>query len=358
MSLEVSLKHSVPKLAADFSCEPGQVTALWGPSGAGKSTVAKILAGLVHPDFADVSLNSRHLIKTEHRLSVPAHKRRMGYVGQSPHLFPHLTAEQNLLYGFHRNQTHAPLDVENMINRLALRSFLKQKPHTLSGGQKQRIALGRAFLQCPDALILDEPLTGLDAQLKQSVLSCLEETMSRQNIPVLYISHMTDEVVRIADTLVCIDAGHITWSGKVADNAAAGRPSDWQHVNILTADYLGDRNNTGIHYVSVDDQHIPVSSLDTPKGTAVRIRINSDAIMLANNIDSGSVSANTILSGTITRLERTLGSENITVTVALGTQVLNTQVTQHTVNRMNLKVGVTIQAVCKTTNVRLIWQGD
>jgi molybdate transport system ATP-binding protein len=194
---------------------PG-IVALFGRSGCGKTTVVEILAGLLEPDSGHVRLDARVLVDSATGCQLPAEHRRIGYVFQDARLFPHMDVGGNLRYGQKRAPAppHA-IDFDEVVALLGLAPLLTRRPYSLSGGEQQRVALGRALLSQPRLLLLDEPLASLDAPRRAEVLPYLEALRDRLSIPMVYVSHEFDEVMRLADHVVLIEQGRVVAEGAI-----------------------------------------------------------------------------------------------------------------------------------------------
>jgi molybdate transport system ATP-binding protein len=192
---------------------PGGITALFGPSGSGKTSIINMVAGLLAPDRGRIAFDSTLLFDSERRVSVPPHRRGIGYVFQDGRLFPHMTVAQNLDYG--RRMYRLPHDADEqtrIVAMLDIGHLLARRPGHLSGGERQRIAIGRALLMRPRLLLLDEPLASLDAARKREIFPYLLR-LRDEAVPMLYVSHHPAEVKRIATTIVRIDEGQVTGVG-------------------------------------------------------------------------------------------------------------------------------------------------
>jgi molybdate transport system ATP-binding protein len=213
LTIDVEKKLGAFKITACFQAAGG-VTALFGPSGAGKTTVVNMIAGLIVPDRGSIALDDTVLFDTASGINVPPNRRRIGYVFQDGRLFPHFSVHENLDYG--RRMSGHPRDPKHfarIVELLNIGDLLDRRPRKLSGGERQRIAIGRALLMHPRLLLLDEPLTSLDAGHKREILPYLVRLRDESHVPMVYVSHTAAEVRRIATNVVRLDAGRVTASG-------------------------------------------------------------------------------------------------------------------------------------------------
>jgi molybdate transport system ATP-binding protein len=198
-------------LDADFTASPG-ITVLIGPSGAGKTTILHLVAGLMRPERGRIVVGGDVMADTDARVFVPPHKRRIGLVFQDAQLFPHLTVAQNLAFGgwFARHKNGLPR--EHVIDVLGIGGLLDRRPARLSGGEKSRVALARALLSSPRLLLMDEPLSGLDDEKRQTILPLIETVRDEFAVPMLYVTHARDEAQRLANRIITIDRGRVVGS--------------------------------------------------------------------------------------------------------------------------------------------------
>ena len=195
------------ELDATFATEGG-VTALFGPSGSGKTTILGLIAGILGPHSGVIRCGSRTLVDTKAQIFLPPEQRQIGLVFQDGLLFPHLRVRDNLVFGKGRPGGRT-IDFARVVDILEIGDLLDRYPATLSGGQKQRIALGRALLRGPELLLMDEPLAALDRGLKDRILTYLERAVAEWHIPTLLVSHDQDDVRRLAQTVIVLDAGKV-----------------------------------------------------------------------------------------------------------------------------------------------------
>ena len=208
----------------------GRVTAVFGASGAGKTTLLEIIAGLRRPAAGRVSIGDTVLTDVAARVAVPPARRAVGYVPQDGALFPHLSVRENLRYGLVARGGApeggaAGLSYEHVVEVLEIGALADRAIGTLSGGEKQRVALGRALLAAPRLLLLDEPLAGLDAALKERLLPCLARVRDEFGVPMLCVTHSPDEVMALCDEVVVLAQGKVVRRGAPAELFEAnGRP--------------------------------------------------------------------------------------------------------------------------------------
>ena len=212
MELQLQLR----KQQGDFTLEldlkvSGERIGIFGPSGSGKSTLVNLLAGLTRPDSGQILLDGQPLFDSSNRVNLPPHRRRIAMVFQQHGLFPHLTVRKNLLYGHQRCPTDEQrIELDEVAEVLEIDDLMGQMPETLSGGQSQRVALGRAILASPRLLLMDEPLSALDDDLRYRIIPYLNLVSERFGIPFVFISHSLVEMRLMADQVAVLEKGRLT----------------------------------------------------------------------------------------------------------------------------------------------------
>ncbi len=209
MQLEVDIQKQFGDFAfkAAFSINQDKC-GVFGPSGTGKTTLMHILAGLLTPDSGHIALNGTVLFDSKQKINLPPEKRRMGVVFQHAHLFPHMDAKKNLFYGLKRIPAkERNIQPEELISALQIEHLLDRSVGKLSGGERQRIALGRTILACPNLILLDEPLSGLDGNLKYQIIPHLRRVFAKFSIPMLFISHSLQEMRMMTDQVLIVERG-------------------------------------------------------------------------------------------------------------------------------------------------------
>ena len=205
--IDISSRRGDFDLAVAFKVEPG-LTALFGPSGAGKTTVLNMIAGVATPDRGRIAVDGTVLFDSAARIDLKPERRRVGYIFQDARLFPHISVEANLLYGY-KLAAARYAEPEHIIALLGIGHLLTRRPGSLSGGEQQRVAIGRAILASPRLLLMDEPLASLDEERKAEILPYIERLRDDVRIPILYVTHARAEVERLAGAVIRLAGGRI-----------------------------------------------------------------------------------------------------------------------------------------------------
>ncbi len=353
--LQVALEHEQGafRLTAAFTCGSG-VTALFGQSGAGKTTLVNAIAGLMRPRRGTITFDGEPLFDSERGLHVPARLRHFGYVFQEGRLFPHLTVQQNLAYSrLFISQPPAAGEFDHVVELLGLDVLLARRPAQLSGGEKQRVAIGRALLSRPRLLLLDEPLASLDQVRKREILQYLELLRDDVRIPIIYVSHTVEEVVRLADTVVLLSSGKVVAVGDVEE--VMGRPDLRPVAGIFEGGAVIDARVTGqdIEYdlatLAFDGGTLTVTNLDALIGEPVRVRVRARDVSIALEPPQG-ISIQNVLRGRIAAIDS--GSNGIVdVTIAVGAVMLRSRVTRRAVDQLALAPGLDVYALIKAVSL-------
>ena len=209
--LQVSIQKQLEAFAlqVSFVLASHGITVLWGASGSGKTTLLHCLAGLLRPDAGRIACREAVWFDAERGVCLAPERRRLGYVFQDVRLFPHLSVRSNMLFG-RRFRGPSRVSFEDVVALLGLGRLLHRTPSDLSGGEKQRVAVGRALLACPELLLMDEPLTGLDRGKREEIMAYVKAIPERFGVPVLYVTHSDAERRFLADRVLNLEDGKLT----------------------------------------------------------------------------------------------------------------------------------------------------
>ncbi|MDY0065955.1 MAG: molybdenum ABC transporter ATP-binding protein [Steroidobacteraceae bacterium] len=333
---------------------PG-VLALFGRSGCGKTTLVNIIAGLLAADEAYIEIDGVVLEDSAAKRRTPAERRRIGYVFQDARLFPHFDVVGNLRYGERRVRDGARrISLDHVVELLGLAPLLSRRTHRLSGGERQRVALGRALLSQPRLLLLDEPLAALDAARREEVLPYLEKLRDELAIPMIYVSHQFDEVLRLATHVVLLDRGRVLVQGPL--DAVSLHPEVRSIVGpeaigaVLQGVVEAADEVTGLAALRVGGNVLQVAWRGARAGAAVRVQLLARDIILATSRPEG-LSVRNVLSGSIARIAADDADTDL-VHVDVGGASVVARVTQAASAALGLRVGLRVWVLVKAVSIR------
>lgn len=336
---------------------PGSgVSVLLGPSGCGKTTLLRALAGLERAQ-GRVALNGDVWQDDSQgrRAFVPTHKRPIGYVFQEASLFAHLSVRGNLAYGLKRiAPAQQRVSMDEAVGLLGIGHLLDRRPDGLSGGERQRVAIARALLTSPQLLLMDEPLSALDAARKAEILPYLEQLGRHAGVPIVYVTHALDEAARLADHLVLMEAGKVKAHGPVADVfARLDLPLSQLDEAAVVIDGEVDLHDPayGQSRLSLGGLHMWVGLSQVPLGQRVRIRVMARDVSIALSHATDSSIAN-ILPAMIVQC-RDDGPDTVTISLQLGSpadqagRVILARLTRRSCEHLHLHSGQMVYAQIK-----------
>jgi molybdate transport system ATP-binding protein len=352
LTLQVRIARNAFELNAELCIPTPGVTALFGPSGAGKTTLAHAVTGLVEAT-GRIELDGEVLLDSDRGICVPVEARAIGCVFQDARLFPHLNVTQNLEYGLRRQRRLTYAKREDVITLLGLESLLERMPHQLSGGERQRVGLGRALLSQPRLLILDEPLASIDGARREEVLPYLERLRDRFRIPMVYVSHQYDEVLRLAANVIVMDQGRIL----SMDTPSALSLSPTLHTRIGSAGVgsvietavVARDENTGLITVMLGGHPLRLQGTADNVGVHLRLHVLANEVILATAAPHG-LSVRNAVPGTVEGLSAE-GNGLVLVTVCVGRDRLLARVTQAAVKDLSLAPNQPIWALIKAASL-------
>ncbi|HEY6241053.1 MAG TPA: molybdenum ABC transporter ATP-binding protein [Burkholderiales bacterium] len=359
MTLTVDIERRLGAFRLKTAFEAGEgVTALFGRSGAGKTSIVNAIAGILRPDRGRIEINGDTVFDSERGIDVRTPRRRIGYVFQEGRLFPHLNVRQNLRYAGLFSRGTPPSEFAHVVELLGLKDLLDRRPGNLSGGEKQRVAIGRALLSRPRLLLLDEPLASLDAHRKGEVLQYIELMRDEIKVPIVYVSHSVEEVVRLADTVVLISAGEVSAVGAAEEVMGRSdlRASAFEGGAVIDAKVIEQDMQHDLATLAFDGGTLVVTNVDALIGEPVRVRIRARDVSIALKRPEA-ISIQNILAGTV----REVGAERggtVDVVIAVGGVLLRARVTQRAVDHLGLAPGLAVHALVKAVSLARAGSGS
>ena len=351
LTVQASTSLGELTLDVDLTVERGECLALAGPSGAGKTSILRVAAGLLRPDSGRVEANGETWLNTERDVDVPAEERRCGYVFQHYALFPHLSAWQNVAYplrGLSRRERHER--ALELLERFGLGKLADARPHTLSGGERQRVAVARALARGPEVLLLDEPLSALDARTRASAARELTAVLRESEAPALLVTHDFAEAAQLGDRVGIVDQGRVVQQGTATELAASPRSAfvaDFTGAVVLTG--TARPGADGLTHVELDGGGT-VTSTDAGAGP-VAVSVYPWEIAVEDPDDEPHGSAQNRVTAEVVSVT-TVGNR---VRLGLaGPQALVAEITLASAERLELHPGARVTATWKATVTRLV----
>jgi molybdate transport system ATP-binding protein len=340
-------------LEIDVTASRG-VVALFGRSGCGKSTVVNLIAGLLAADRGRIEIAGETLFDSDRRIDVPAEQRRIGYVFQDARLFPHYTVQGNLEYGARRARGEPFIELDRIVELLGIGGLLMRRPAQLSGGERQRVAIGRALLSQPRLLLLDEPLASLDRARRDEVLPYLERLRDSLVVPMVYVSHQFDEVLRLATHVVVMELGRVVGQGDVPTISRLPELRDLVGAEAMGAVVEGRvmtvDEAVGLASIQIGRQLLYVDATNLIAGRPVRLQLLARDLILALDAPRR-ISVRNALQGVVTNV---LSDDDTAVLVEVDVDGarLMARVTSHAANELALHPGLSLWILVKAITLR------
>ena len=349
MSIEARFRLDLSgfSLDVDLSLPGSGVTALFGASGSGKTTLLRAMAGLERVPQGRLVVGGE--VWQDETVFLPPHRRPLGYVFQEASLFPHLSVRANIEYG--RRRSARGLDAQALdrsVEMLGIAALLARYPDRLSGGERQRVAIARDLAVGPRLLLMDEPLAALDAPRKAEILPYLERLHAESRIPILYVSHQFDEIARLADHLVLLDAGRVVASGALAElstrlDLPLAQALDAEAViEARVAAHDMDFHLTRLAF-SGGTLQLPYHA--APIGQTVRVMVRARDVSLTLEAQQGTSILN-ILPARVVALADA-GPAQVSLRLAVGEDFMLARITRKSAQQLDLKPGSAVFAQVK-----------
>jgi molybdate transport system ATP-binding protein len=358
-TLHLKIKMSRPVFELDLDLQlPGLgITAIFGPSGSGKTTLLRAVAGLEKNQLGCIQVGSHVWQDTQQGIDLPTWQRPLGYVFQESSLLPHLNVTDNLNFGLKRAvksagnaQSDAATALQDAIELLGIGSLLQRMPDQLSGGERQRVAIARAIVMKPKLLLMDEPLASLDAARRQEIFPWLTKLRDELRMPMLYVTHSTEEVTRLADHLVVLNQGQVKAQGPVGSvlTQVVNPVVVGEDAGALIEGCIGAVDKPWyLSRVDFEGGCVWMRDAGLPVGKAVRIRILARDVSLATT-EPQNTSIQNQLRGHIQSITPDVHPSQVMVVLRCGAEEVLARVTKRAVDELALQVGQPVWAQVKS----------
>ncbi len=325
------------------------ITAIYGSSGSGKTTLLRCIAGLERAELGLCFVNG--MPWQDERVFEPVHQRPLGFVFQESSLFEHLTAEGNLQYAVKRSAgKFRGIVYGHVITVMGLSGLLERYPHELSGGERQRVAIARALLAQPQLLLMDEPLASLDRLRKREILPYLEHLRTAFDVPIIYVSHSLEEVTRLADHVVLLEAGSVIAQGSVTDVFSRLDVALWldEDMAVVLQGRVVERDvRWHLMRIQYSGGSIWLRDSRAALNQPVRVRIHAKDVSLALTKHDDSSIVNR-LEVRVVDIAQDQDEAMALVRLLSGDEYLMARITRRSVKQLGLKVGVPVWAQVKS----------
>ena len=355
LSLLVARRLGAFTLEAELSVADRSVMVLVGESGSGKTTLLRLLAGLVHPDRGRITVDGETWFDGDPATARPARDRDVGYVAQDYALFPHLTAAANVAFGLRAQRLGAKETsrrVATALERLGVGALARRRPHELSGGQQQRVAIARAIVLEPRLLLLDEPLSALDAQTRRVIRGELRRLLAELPCTTFYVTHSPAEALAFGEQIAVLEAGHVSQCGTRDDlmrHPRSAYVAEFLGVNFFRGSAAARGTASGPH-IALPEGDLAI--VETGADADLAVVVHPREITLALEPPSGT--ARNVFAGAIEELvPEPPSGDRVRVSIAT-TPPLIAEVTRQAVEALGLQPGVKVFASFKASGVAVV----
>ncbi len=353
-NLLLNIKKCLGTFTLDVDCELHQkVTAFLGASGSGKTTLLNCIGGTLSPDNGQIVFGNNKLYDTDLKINVPPDKRRIGYIFQEGHLFPHLTVKKNIRYGQPKMQRKNPESLSQVLDTLEISDLLQRYPNQLSGGQRQRVAIARALAMEPRLLLMDEPLASLDGGLKSKIIPYLHHIKNEYEIPIIYVTHAISEAVALADEAFLLSQGKAIANGEphqlLTAPSALPIASMTGVENTFSLLVANSDKQRGVTELEIGNQMLIIPFVDIKIGNPVPIAIRAEDIIISLEPNLP-ISARNILRGTIVAVD-----DQVIVSILVEGYSLSVKITHEAREQLQLRNGKEVYCVIKANSINLLW---
>ena len=360
MSIDVDVKLARKRFELDLQQSFGNsgLTGIFGPSGCGKTSLLRCIAGLESPE-GEIVVNGQIWQSTSSKQWLEPSKRNIAYLFQEARLLPHLSVEDNIRFNIKlRGLTQPETLIDKVLDDCGLTDLRRQLPATISGGQRQRACLARAMLCEPELILMDEPLSALDAKSKRNMLRLIQTFKAKSKTPMLYVSHSIDEIAQLADQLLIMQDGKAVHLGPALETFSEhgelfeqeqlasvfeAKITDSDKENHLSKATMIDSSTTEPVSVWLGEQTLTI-------GQTVRLRVTARdvSISLVANTDQSILN---VIPAMIKSIDQTRDGHSVRIGLSLGSNTLHALITRRSLHKLDLKTGQKIWAQIKALSI-------
>lgn len=353
LEASISLHAGTFPLSVELAADVG-VTVIFGRSGSGKTSLLDAIAGLRRPEAGRIVIGGTTVFDAAGGIDLPPEQRAVGYVFQDARLLPHLSVHENLVYGLKRvRDREVVFQQGEIVELLELGPLLARRPAGLSGGEAQRVAIGRALLRQPGALLMDEPLSNLDVTSREQLIPFIARLADRISIPIVYVSHGVEEVLRLADRVALMSSGEVVACGPADEVMSRGDlgplTGRYEAGAMIETTIVEHEADYGLSRLSCGHQDLYVPALDMPLGAPIRIRIRSRDIAIALERPENSSFVN-ILEGTLRAIDGEPDASQVNLQIDVGVPLI-ARITRKSLEKLALGPGQHIYALIKSVAI-------
>ncbi len=356
MDAKFKLKKKDFVLDVSITIPKQGITVLFGPSGCGKTTILRCIAGLevAQQGYLKVAGNEWQ----NDQFVLAPHKRNVGYVFQEANLFEHLSVKDNITYGMKRTASYVDQKqrahelLQQSIDILGLSMLMQRKPIGLSGGERQRVAIARAICTNPDVLLMDEPLASLDGKRKREIMPFIKQISQRLSLPIIYVTHSTNELAQLADYLILVENGRCTAQGSLQDVLSSNdiaKIAQNEPCTIIEVEVFEISQQWKLAKVCFGEHHLWIKDDALALGARVRVQIMASDITLATEL--GVSSSQNILYGQISSIQNDVHPSSLLVNVAVGKCHFTASLTKRAASELDLKLNKALYLQIKSVAV-------
>ncbi|WP_375749885.1 molybdenum ABC transporter ATP-binding protein ModC [Vibrio sp. HN007] len=357
--IDLSIKHALGEMLLDIDVElPSKgITAIFGRSGSGKTSVINVVSGLINPDSGKIVVGDNLIFDSSNKVNIPIERRNIGYVFQDARLFPHYSVKGNLLYGVKGELDK--ISFNHIVELLHLEHLLERYPSDLSGGEKQRVAIARALLSSPQLLLMDEPLASLDLPRKKEVMPFLEKLSREIKVPILYVTHSLNEILRLADHILLIDQGRVVANGPLEDIWGSDAMKPWQSFSerstLLEGTICSHHEKYSLTQVRLSKEaSLWVQKIDEEIGSKIRMQVRSNDVSVTTTKPENT-SIRNVIPATVTSIQEVKnqhGNQSIALNLDIGSDChLEATITQWAMDELKLVPDMNVYLQIKGVSV-------